>query len=216
MGRTGLAALGGLVLALATGTQLVSQLYFRLATRSLDDGRPQLALRAASLSAQLAPWDADPLALEGWVAASLDRPDDSLRAYARALRQAPGDARLWTEYSQARTRLGLFDEDTAAAATSALRRGPESPPILRALAEQGVAYWERGDDALKGVWLQALRIRLERARPEVLAAVVTRGRVDAFCAGPAAPAGEMAWCAGAPALRGCFDIGPKGPVPCHR
>lgn len=215
-GARALASVALTALALTCAAQILSELYLRLASRALEDGSLATAARAAELAGRLAPLSSQALRLQGWTRAETGDAAIALQSYERALRRSPGDALLWTEYAQVRARLGRFDETTAGATANAWRLGAQTPAVVRAIAEQGLTYWDRGSPDLHAHWLDAIRRQHSTKRADLLSAVLTRGRLSMFCGGPASTLGESAWCEAARGLKGCFDITPQGPRPCRR
>jgi hypothetical protein len=133
-----------------------------------------------------------------------------------ALRWAPVDALLWTEYALALARINPANPTLATAVERAQRLAPTSPAVQASLAELGLSLWAPSSPALRERWLQSMKYQIKHARGAFLGAALMRGQVPVFCAGPASLMGELAWCeSNVPALsKGCFDVTPQGPVPC--
>jgi len=205
-------------LALLNLAQLAGAGYAGFARHHLDSADAPGTLAAARIAAGATPWSSPHAALLGWIYAERREPAPTLAAYGRALRLAPGDALLWSEYAQALGRLGRFDAPMVTAVTQAQRLAPASPAVRRVLAEVGLSYWARGDDALRALWLDHMRAELARRRASFLAITLTRGQGLTFCRGPGPALGESAWCARvASALLGrCYALTPVEPVPCAR
>jgi hypothetical protein len=189
--------------------------YAAFATRQLDRPQSPATLAAARIAPRWTPWSAPRLAMHGWVLAENGdaRSED---AYRHALRLAPGDPLLWTEYAQALARLGRFGTPLTTAVSQAWARAPTSSPVRRSLAEIGLSYWSHGTVEQQAVWLNAMRAELTHNRGGFLAQAMTRGQGRAFCQDVAPRLNERAWCASmAGALAdGCYDLRSMGPVPC--
>ena len=203
-------------LALLNLAQLAGAGYAGFANRHIDRPEAPGTLAAARIAGGWTPWSSRHAALLGWVHAENGAAEPALAAYARALRLAPADAVLWSEYAQVLGRLGRFDAAMAHAVRRAQQLAPTSPAVRRALAELGLSYWSRGDDALRALWLESMRGELARNRGEFLAVALARGQGRTFCDQPAAALGEGAWCERiAPALfGGCYTPTALEPVPC--
>jgi predicted Zn-dependent protease len=204
------------LLALLNLASLVGAGYADYASRHLDRPDQPSTVAAARIAARWPPWSSSHVALKGWVAAGNGDAEEARVAYAKALRLAPGDPLLWSEYAQALGRLGQFDASLTIALTQAQRLAPASPAVRRAIAEHGLAYWARGDAAQREHWLAGMRHELLRNRGAFLALALTRGQAQTFCAGPAAQLGEDKWCRRAASVvaGGCFVLTPIEPMPC--
>jgi tetratricopeptide (TPR) repeat protein len=186
------------VLALLNLSSLAAAGYAAAANRQLDRPDSPKALAAARIATQLAPWSAKHHALHGWLLAENRRADESLAAYGDALRLAPADALLWAEYAQVLARLGRFDGALTEALARAATLSPNSPIIQRTLAEIGLSYYQRGDEAQRALWLDSMRATLGRERRLFLGHVLTRGQRQVFCDELAPKLGEEAWCQAPP------------------
>lgn len=196
--------------------QLLGSAYAGAAQRRLDAPTDLGAVHAASIAASLAPWSSHYPALLGWIHAARGDADASADAYARALRRAPADALLWTEYAQALGRLGRFDAELHHALERAQALAPASPAVQHALAEQALSYWSRGTPAIRERWLEAMRDELEHRRGAFLPFVLIRGRARTFCDEMAEAVNETAWCRSKLARPpgGCYDVTRKGLALC--
>lgn len=202
--------------AVLNGLELVAAGYAGVARQALESSGPP-AVAAANIATTLTPWSATRHALEGWLQAESGESETALRSYDRALRWAPADALIWTEFAQVRARAGRFDDALLRAVARAQALAPHSPPVQRALAEMGLAYWPHGAGPLQERWLASMRYQLERSPASLLARVLTRGQAQAFCEGPATALGQQSWCSTLRATRadGCYDVTQSGPVPCQ-
>lgn len=198
MARTVAALLAAAVLALLNLGALAGAGYAGVASRHLDQPESPPALAAARIAAQLPPWSAPRNALHGWLLAENGRAEESEAAYRKALRWAPQDALLWTEYALALGRVGRFDAAMTEAITRAHQLAPTSPVVQRSLAEIGLSYWQRGDATQRALWLASMRAELAANRRLFLGHVLTRGQLQAFCVEMAPTLGEDAWCASVP------------------
>jgi Flp pilus assembly protein TadD len=187
------------LLGLLNLANLAATGYAAAANRQLDRPESPKALAAARIASQLAPWSAKHHALHGWLLAENRRAEDALAEYRAALRLAPADALLWAEYAQVLARLGRFDATLTDALERARALAPNSPVIERTLAEIGLSYYLRGDDAQRALWLEAMRGELARSRVLFLTHVLTRGQQAVFCGALAPKLGEEAWCKSLPA-----------------
>jgi hypothetical protein len=209
------AAAAAAALALFHLANLSGAGYEAFAARQLDRPQSPATLAAARIASRWTPWSARRLGLHGWVLAE-NGDDRADLTYRRALRVAPGDPLLWTEYAQALARLGRFEAAMTTALRQAWTRAPTSNPVRGSLADIGLSYWSRGTPDQQAVWLDAMRAELTRDRGAFLGQAMTRGQGRAFCGDVAPRLDERAWCASmAPALAdGCYDLTPAGPVPC--
>lgn len=204
------------VLALLSLAHLVGIAYATLAERQLDQPAAASTLAAARIAARWTPWSGEHAALEGWILAE-NGAAEATAVYERALRLAPADPLLWTEYALARARLGRFDEPLLRAVTQARRLAPTSPVVRRTTAELGLSYWQRGSAGLRAAWLEAMREELAVGRKAFLEHVLLRGQGRAFCADAGPRLDEQAWCdAVTEAIAaGCFEPTRTGLVPCR-
>jgi tetratricopeptide (TPR) repeat protein len=210
------ALLAAASLALLNFALLAGAGYARFATEHLGRPAATSTLAAAQLAHRWTPWSSPNAALLGWALAEQRATEPALQTYADALRLAPGDAVLWTEYAQVLGRLGRFDATLSQAVTRAQQLAPHSPAVRRALAELALAYWSRSDESLRALWLDTMRAELARDRGAFLGTVLTRGQGVTFCREPGPALGETAWCERiAPALLGgCYTLAATEPVPC--
>ena len=95
-------------------------------------------------------------------------------------------------------RLGRFDGTLTEALGRAAALSPNSPIIQRTLAEIGLSYYRRGDEAQRALWLDSMRATLGRERRLFLGHVLTRGKRQMFCDELAPQLGEEAWCQALP------------------
>ena len=195
-----LAVAAATLLALANLANLAGAGYASVASARLDTPESPGALAAAELAARVSPWSSSRHALHGWLLAENRRADEAETAYRKALRLAPADALLWTEYALALARLGRFDAALTEAVTRAQQLAPNSPAVQRSLAEMGLSYWARSDAPQRALWLTSLRGELVASRQLFLGHVLTRGRTDIFCRDIAPQVGEEKWCDSAPSL----------------
>lgn len=196
--------------------QLVAGAYAGVAQRQLDMPAAPSTVEAARLAASLTPWSSAHAALRGWLAAEAGDAGEMQRRYLQALRWAPADPLLWAEFALARARVGMFDATLQQAVAQAQRLAPASPPVRRSLADMGLSYWGRGSPELRALWLDSMQYQLMRNPAALLGPVLTRGRTRSFCEGPAVQLGQGPWCEalGAIVTGGCFDVTPRGAVPC--
>lgn len=172
-----------------------SGLYARFAEQRLEQVPDERASRAAALSAQLAPWSAPALAMDGWIRGNSGDFDAADAAYASALRLAPADALLWTEYALVLGRNRVFDARLELATRRALALAPTSPVVRQGLARMALSYGRFAGPALLELWSGLLREEHARDRTAFLQALEREGYRGTFCAGYAADLGETGWCA---------------------
>lgn len=216
MRLTAAAAVAAAILALLNLAQLAGAGYAGFANRHLDRPDAPGTLAAARIATLWTPWSSPRAALLGWVHAENGAAEPAVAAYARALRLAPGDPLLWSEYALALGRVGRVDTALAHAVAQAQRLAPTSPAVRRTLADIGLSYWARGDETVRGLWLDSMRAELARNRGAFLGHALTRGQGLTFCRGPALQLGEARWCeriAGA-LLGQCYVLTPIEPTPC--
>lgn len=174
------------------------------------------AVAAAGVAARVSPWSSSHAALLGWTLAENHNSGEAQAAYLTALRWAPADPLLWAEYAQALARLGRFDDSLTQALTQSQALAPQSPAIQTTLAEMGVSYWSHGNAEQRALWLPSMRYELDHSRASLLGVVMTRGRGQTFCRGPAHALHEDEWCASVASalLGGCYVMSDKEPVAC--
>ena len=194
------ALLAATLLALLNVVNLAGAGYAHVASQRLDLPESPGALAAAQIAARVSPWSSSRNALHGWLLAENRRADESDAAYRKALRLAPADALLWSEYALALARLGRFGAALTDALTRAQQLAPNSPVVQRTLAEIGLSYFSRGDAQQRALWLASLRGELAANRRLFLGFVLTRGRVQTFCRDIAPQVGEEKWCDSGPTL----------------
>jgi hypothetical protein len=175
---------------------LVAAGYEWRAEHSLDALPDEAARRASAIAASLTPWSAPRNALRGWIAADAAELEPAAAAYARALRAAPADALLWTEYAQALSRNRVFDGRLTWATLRALALAPSSPAVRQSVSRMGLHYWRRGEPQLQELWRQSFRWELDHNRTSFLRTVEDGGYRRTFCAMHAEPLGEAAYCGG--------------------
>lgn len=188
------ALLAAALLALLNAANFIGAGYARYAGDRLD--RPDAAgtVAAAQIASRWPPWSSAHAALDGWVRAGARDADGAQAAYLRALRLAPGDPLLWSEYALALGRLGVFDESMTAAIARAQALAPMSAAVQRSIADMGLSYWRRGTPEQRALWLKDMRRELRRNPDEFRADVLARGRLRTFCTGPAPELDETEWC----------------------
>lgn len=184
-----------LLLAAGSGLNLLGDIYAEFAERHLDRATDESTLRAAALAARLTPWSAQRQGLHGWVLTERRQAAEAAARYQAALRWAPADALLWTEYTQALSRGGWFDASLLLATERAQQLAPSSPAIQGSIAETGISYWRRGSPEQRELWLRAMRYERDHNRNAFLERVLLRGQARTFCAGAAQRLDETAWCA---------------------
>jgi len=203
-------------LALLNLVNLAGAGYARFASQHLDRPDAAATLAATRIAAQWPPWSSAHVALHGWVLAENRQEGAALAAYLEALRLAPGDPLLWSEYGLALARLGQFGPALTLAVTQGQRLAPNSPAVQRAVADLGLGYWSRGTPEQRALWLEGMRRELDRNRAGFLGHVLTRGQGMTFCRDPALRLGEAPWCESIASalLGGCYVLTPAQPVPC--
>jgi len=187
---------GGAVAAfLLAGINLVNVLgsaYRTYAEAHLDEGSSSRIVAAARTSAALTPWSAPGVALAGWLLADKDVAL-SESYYRRALRWAPGDPLLWSEYATAEARAGRTDALQLPVEISE-RLAPASPAVQSSNAALAINQWTRSPEALRKAWAQSIGYQPPHDRHEFLRSVVARGRLDMYCSQIAPAVGEQRWC----------------------
>lgn len=203
-------------LAVLNFVQLAGAGYAGFANRHLDRPLSPAVQQSAQLAARWQPWSSSSAALEGWLHAENGQRDAARAAYGRALRLAPADALLSTEYALALGRIGQFDATMAEAIRHAAQRAPTSGVIRAAIADLGLSYWARGTAELQMLWLAGMRDELARNRAALLDRVLRRGQGLTFCRGPATGLGEGKWCTdhGALLLQNCIRLTGLEPLSC--
>jgi len=189
------ALLAGLVLLLNL-LNLSAFAYSRYAEARLDRLPDPRAETASSVAQALTPWSARRVAVNGWILAVGGSADASAAAYERALRWAPADPLLWTEYAQALARGRLFDERLPLATRRALALAPNSPAVRQSVSHMGLSYWRHGSPELKELWRQSTRWELDHNRLSFLRSLDDLEYRAPFCRYHAQELGEEAWCQG--------------------
>lgn len=189
-----LAAVAALGLALLNLTQLLARAYADRGDTLLDQPSHPQAVPAASHAAGLTPWSPARLALHGWL---LSEQGDLAAADARyraALRWAPGDALLWTEYALVLGRHGELERMTLPL-QRANALGAAVPAVQASVAAIGVRHWEAGSAAARKEWWQSIAYEMRHHRATFLDTVAARGETFRFCDGPGRfVKGATQWC----------------------
>ncbi|HUR41118.1 MAG TPA: hypothetical protein VM240_08100 [Verrucomicrobiae bacterium] len=186
--------LGGIALAALNFANLVGAGYGRYASARLDRPESPATAAAARIAARWSPWSSPHAALHGWVLTEGRDASAVEDAYLKALRLAPGDPLLWSEYALALARLNRFDAAMTVAVRKAQQLAPSSSAVRRTLADMGLSYWSRGTPEQRALWLVDMRRELKHNRDAFLAHVLARGRGRTFCRNPAVELGEQDWC----------------------
>ncbi len=185
---------GAAVLLLLSLLALTASLYGHYAGQRLDTLPDERATRAAAHAAALAPWSAPYRAQYAWILGESGDFAGADAAYLRALKLAPADPLLWTEYALVLGRNRMFDQRLTHATTRALALAPTSPAVRQSVARMALSYWRFGSPELRELWRQSLRWELDHNRDSFVRAVEQAGHRRAFCATHAADLGEEAWC----------------------
>lgn len=184
------------LLALLNFANFVGAGYARYASSRLDRPEAPATATAAQIASRWPPWSSAHTALHGWVRAEQRDAEAAQAAYLKALRLAPGDPLVWSEYALALARLGVFDASLTHAVAQAQRLAPTSSAVQRTIADMGLSYWQRGAPELRTLWLKDMERELARNRDAFLQHVVSRGQLRTFCTDAARQLGERKWCDG--------------------
>lgn len=185
---------GALTLVVLSGAQYFGWAYARHAQDTLNRPSSERTAVAAERGAGLTPWSADRLAVRGWLLSQRGERDAALGSYAQALRWAPADAAIWTEYALVLARARRF-EQLSLPVTRANALGRASPPIQETQAAMGTTYWNAADEVTRAEWLRSLQYQLRHNNSAFNELLVVRGQVGAFCEGPAPRLGTFRKCA---------------------
>lgn len=182
------------LLALLNATNFIGAGYARYANSRLDRPESPATAAAAQIAARWPPWSSAHAALHGWVRAEQGDAGAAHAAYLKALRLAPGDPLLWSEYALVLARLGMFDGSLTHAVAQAQKLAPTSTAVQRTIADMGLTYWQRGTKEQRALWLKDMERELAGSRDAFLSHVITRGQLKTFCSDAAKQLKEEAWC----------------------
>ena len=188
------ALIAAALLALLNVINFVGAGYARFASDRLDRPDAASTATAARIASGWPPWSSSHTALHAWVLTERREAEGAQAAYLKALRLAPGDPLLWSEYALALARLGRFDDAMTRAVVQAQALAPTSTAVRRAMADLGLSYWARGTPEQRTLWLKDMGRELAGNRTAFLGHVVTRGQLKTFCSDAAKQLKEESWC----------------------
>ena len=153
------------VLALLTQLAQLAALSYSTYAEGRSHERPlaPATLKAAKIAAQLAPWDADGLALNGWLLHQSAQQAAGRAAYAQALRLSPADPYRWLEWGRLQLGCAGCYRELNHSEDQLGQLAAQSYPANLQLAALGLSSWPLGNSDSRRAWRKSLRLVLDVA-----------------------------------------------------